>query len=62
MIDKEYGKFFLACDVCGSEVTDFDDFDDALDFKIDNGWKSQKGEALNLKEDWIDVCPDCVEG
>ena len=45
MIDKEYGKYVLVCDVCGEEVTGFDTFDRALDYKDKEGWKSRRGLA-----------------
>lgn len=32
MIDKYDGLYFLVCDICG----------DAVDYKKENGWKSQK--------------------
>jgi hypothetical protein len=60
MIDSEYGKYTLVCDICGEEVTGFDTFDDALDYKTEEGWKSKQGEQLDLKEGWIDVCPNCL--
>lgn len=59
MIDREYGKYFLACDICGEEVKDFDSFDDALDYKDEEGWISDRGEQLDLKYGWIDICPSC---
>ena len=33
MIDREYGKFVLVCDICGKEIDGFDTFDDALDYR-----------------------------
>ena len=59
MIDSEYGKYFLACDICGEEITGFETFQDALDYKISEGWGSKRGEQLDLKDGWIDVCPNC---
>ena len=57
MIDKEHGEFILSCDYCGEEVSGFDDFYDAVDYKKDNGWKSKK-----IKGEWNDVCPECQKG
>jgi hypothetical protein len=57
MIDKEHGEFILSCDYCGEEVSGFDDFYDAVQYKKDNGWKSKK-----IKGEWNDVCPECQEG
>jgi len=59
MIDREYGKYFLACDICGEEIAGFETFQDALDYKISEGWESKCGEQLDLQYGWIDVCPNC---
>lgn len=57
MIDKNNGAFDLICDICGecAEET-FDDFYDAVEFKKQEGWKSQKRSG-----EWQDVCPECQE-
>ena len=61
MIDREYGKYFIACDICGEEFSGFNSFDDVIDYKKAKGWESDRGETLDLKQDdWIDICPDCV--
>ena len=60
MIEKEYGKHVLVCDVCGLEH-EFDSFDEAVEYKKSNGWKSRRGEQINLEDGWVDVCPDCIE-
>ena len=51
------GAYFLACDVCG-ETADaiFREFNEAVSFKRNNGWKSQRYNG-----EWEDVCPDCSE-
>lgn len=47
MIDKAYGKYEVSCDVCGELAEEkFNSFQDAVDYKKSNGWKSQK---------WINV-------
>lgn len=57
MIDKIGGMFSLICDVCGNEAgVLFDDFYDAVAYKKEEGWKSQK-----CNSDWEDVCPECQE-
>jgi len=56
MIECKFnGLYTLTCDICGEEKT-FDTFDKAVDYKIDEGWKSQK-----YKGEWEDVCPECQE-
>jgi Fe2+ or Zn2+ uptake regulation protein len=57
MIDREYGKFVLVCDICGKEIDGFEDFHEAVKYKKENGWKSEK-----YKGEWQDVCPECQEG
>ena len=58
MICKSFGFCSLTCDVCGEEADEtFDDFYDAVEYKKNEGWKSQKRNG-----EWEDVCPDCQEG
>lgn len=60
MIDKILGKYYsLSCDVCCEVIMHkrFDNFDDAVQYKKDNGWKSQKNNG-----EWEDICPECQEG
>lgn len=58
MIVREYGSFTLLCDICYEEDPhSFIDFYDAVDYKKENGWKSQK----NDNDEWEDVCPKCVK-
>ena len=57
MIEKSGGQFILYCDICGEESDGaFDDFYEAVDYKKDSGWKSQKHNGQ-----WEDVCPECQE-
>ncbi len=65
MIEKEYGRFILYCDVCGGAIGgngEFDGFYDAVDYKTKSGWKSEKrpvAEEKGYKVGWFDICPDC---
>ena len=65
MIEKEYGRFVLYCDVCGEAAEDgegFDDFYDAVDYKAKHGWESEKrsvAKEKGNKVEWFDICPDC---
>jgi len=34
----------------------FSTFDEAVDYKVDEGWKSQRRGS-----EWEDVCPECQE-
>ena len=56
MTIEQSGEIYnLTCDICGMvEAEPFDYFSDAVDFKKENGWKSQKRYG-----EWEDVCPDC---
>lgn len=57
MIETRYGKgVVLVCEECGREVKYFDEFQDAVDYKKENGWKSQRD-----KDGWKDICPECRE-
>ena len=58
MIETRYGRgVVLVCDVCGHEIKYFDTFQEAVDYKKENGWKSVRDG-----NEWQDVCPDCREG
>jgi hypothetical protein len=58
MIDRDYcGVYSLTCDICGSEADEtFFEFYDAVEYKKQNGWRSQK-----YRGEWEDVCPECQE-
>lgn len=55
---ERYGKVFaLYCDVCGMKADEtFNDFQEAVDYKEENGWKSQRRNG-----EWEDICPKCQE-
>jgi hypothetical protein len=55
MIDRDGSKYFLVCDVCQEDGIAFSSFDDAIEYKKEEGWKSRK-----INGEWEDVCPDCV--
>ena len=55
MIDKIKGRYHLICDICGEAAEEvFNTFDEAVDYKVDEGWKSQRRGS-----EWEDVCPNC---
>ena len=54
MIEKQGSGYELQCDYCSNYVDDFDDFQEAVDYKKANGWKS-----VNINGEWTDKCPDC---
>ena len=55
MINNIYGHYHLACDICEQEARiNFGEFDSAVRFKKDEGWKSQRRNGR-----WEDVCPEC---
>lgn len=53
MIERDGLDYYLICDVCGDAVI-FGSFGNAVEFKKDDGWKSQKHNG-----EWEDVCPEC---
>jgi hypothetical protein len=52
--------FDLTCDNCefcpNEEEGEFSEFNDAVEYKKDNGWKSVKNV---FSDTWSDLCPDC---
>lgn len=56
MIENSIGRYSLQCDFCSNYVDDLISFDEAVNYKKANGWKSQ-----NIKGEWFDKCPNCLE-
>jgi hypothetical protein len=56
LIQKQGPIHILACDICGEEAGDYDDFYDAVDAKKTRGFKSERHG-----EDWMDICGECQE-
>lgn len=52
--------FDLTCDHCEESPNEdegpFSEFEDAVQHKKDNGWKSVKNV---FSDTWSDLCPDC---
>lgn len=57
MIDKGVLGYNLYCDICGILKMAFETFYDAVDYKKENGWISEKH-----KDEWQDICQECQEG
>lgn len=57
MIEHSSNKIELTCDICGHCVSGFDDFQEAVDYKKENGWKSTR-----YRGEWEDICPMCQRG
>lgn len=55
-IERYGNKYALQCDFCSNSVDDFEDFQEAVDYKKANNWKSR-----NINGEWFDKCPDCLE-
>lgn len=54
-IEKLGGSYTLECDICGEKAPRyFDYFDEAVDYKKENGWKSKRDDG-----GWWDHCPEC---
>ena len=49
-------RYVLVCDECGREVKYFNTFDEAVEYKRDNGWKSKKDDG-----EWVTLCPNCQQ-
>jgi hypothetical protein len=55
MIDKQFGKFLLICDICGRQHDEeFYDFGDAVETKKNIEWSS-----MMVSGTWSDVCHKC---
>lgn len=56
MIERNGNKYSLQCDYCSNYIDDLEDFQEAVDYKKANRWKSEK-----IGQDWFDKCPNCQE-
>lgn len=54
MIDRYGDRYELQCDFCSNFEGDFLEFQEAVDFKKANNWKSE-----NVGGQWLDKCPEC---
>lgn len=54
MIERNGNTYTLQCDYCSNYVDDLEDFQEAVDYKKANGWRSE-----NLSGEWLDKCPSC---
>ncbi|NLK98123.1 MAG: hypothetical protein GX272_08615 [Epulopiscium sp.] len=58
MITRHDSLFHLICDICGEKADEyFLIFNDAVQYKKNNGWKSQKRNG-----EWEEICPNCQDG
>ena len=57
MIEKQGIFWSLQCDYCSNSIEDLESFNEAVDYKKENGWASVKDGDY-----WIDKCPNCVGG
>lgn len=57
MIIKGVIGYDLICDICGRLEYGHEDFDETVEYKKENGWKSEK-----YRGEWQDICPECQEG
>lgn len=58
MINKEYGKYYGICDICGDETDKFDDWQECRDNMQDNGWSLKYDSEIN---EWEHICAECRE-
>ena len=55
-IERYVNKYELQCDFCSNSIDDFMDFQEAVEYKKANNWKSK-----NINGEWFDKCPECLE-
>ena len=57
IIENYKDRYHLICDICGDTATGLDDFDEAVEYAKENGWKTEKYNGA-----WENYCPECQEG
>ena len=55
-IDRKNKEFVLYCDMCGKSINCYS-FDDAVQYKKDNEWSSEKQKD----GEWVELCEKCTE-
>lgn len=55
-IMRSYGQHTACCDSCGAELSEHDEFQDAVNEAKREGWKIR-----NEGGTWTHFCPDCDE-
>lgn len=58
MINKEYGKYYGICDICGDETDKFDDWQDCKDDMNNNDWLCRYNKKT---DEWEHICVECRE-
>lgn len=56
MIERQGQYYTLYCDYCSYYVDELDSFQEAVEYKKKNHWKS-----IKKNEEWTDKCLDCIE-
>ena len=57
------GRFHVVCDCCGAEsVEAFDNYQDAVDAKEEEGFESKKYIGEDCFNGWMDLCEECQKG
>ena len=54
-IERFADAYTPTCDMCSAELPEEFSFEDAVDSKKQNGWRSVRDTG----GDWCDLCPDC---
>lgn len=54
MIERDYSLYILVCDQCGEAFGTYDSFEEAVEAKKKQGFKSKREGRQ-----WIDICKDC---
>jgi len=53
-IEKDFGKFYAVCDVCGETLPPEYEYSEAIEAMAAEGWTSKR-----VAGGWHNVCPDC---
>lgn len=58
MIEKEYGKCFGVCDVCGEVTPKFIEWENCTQYMRRNNWRATKNRSTG---EWENICPECAK-
>lgn len=62
-IERDAGLVWFACDECGEESQEGDDFDEARELAREDGWRTERAwNRVTRRYEWMHFCPDCAKG
>ena len=60
MISKDFKRYYIVCDCCDyCSGNGYETWQDAVDAKAEEGFKSKKYKGEDCFNGWVDLCEEC---